>query len=292
MDNRALGKGLSALIPEKAAPSTEEVPQAADRGVAYVETHLIADNSLQPRIDYDEEKLAELKNSIREQGMLQPILVRSRESGFEVIAGERRLKAARSLKLEKIPIIIKEVTDKEALEIALVENIQREELNPIEEAKAFRKLIDDFHYTQEEVAQAVGKERSTITNLLRVLNLPENIQQGVFDGHISMGHARTLLGVEDPSEKNKLFEAVIRDRLSVRELENIVKAVATPKQPAGVRREKKEKQKNHEIIRLEEELQKSLGTKVRVDASKKRGKIVIEYYSLDDLERVIQLIKK
>ena len=194
--------------------------------------------------------------------------------------------------MEKIPIIIKEVTDKEALEIALVENIQREELNPIEEAKAFRKLIDEFQYTQEEVAQAVGKDRSTITNLLRVLNLPENIQRGVFDGQISMGHARTLLGVDDDDERNKLFEAIVRDALSVRELENIVKAVATPKQPAGARREKKEKQKNHEIIRLEEELQKSLGTKVRVDASKKRGKIVIEYYSLDDLERLIQLIKK
>lgn len=292
MDNRALGKGLSALIPEKATASTEQSSQGDERIVVYVDINLIADNSLQPRIDYDEEKLTELKNSIREQGMLQPILVRSRDSGFEVIAGERRLRAARSLKLDKIPIIIKDVTDKEALEIALVENIQREELNPIEEAKAFRKLIDEFQYTQEEVAQAVGKDRSTITNLLRVLNLPENIQQGVFDRLISMGHARTLLGVDDDAQRNSLFEAIINDGLSVRELENRVKAVATPKQPAGTRREKKEKHKNHEIIRLEEELQKSLGTKVRVDASKKRGKIVIEYYSLDDLERLIQLIKK
>ncbi len=292
MDNRALGKGLSALIPEKAAAPAEQSSQGDERGVAYVDTNLVTDNSLQPRIDYDEAKLTELKNSIREQGMLQPILVRSKNSGFEVIAGERRLRAARALKLEKIPIIIKEVTDKEALEIALVENIQREELNPIEEAKAFRKLIDEFQYTQEEVAQAVGKDRSTITNLLRVLNLPENIQQGVFEGLISMGHARTLLGVEDAAEKNRLYEAIIRDQLSVRELENLVKTVSTPKQSAGARREKKEKQKNHEIIRLEEELQKTLGTKVRVDASKKRGKIVIEYYSLDDLERLIQLIKK
>lgn len=292
MDNRALGKGLSALIPEKSDTPSEGSRPGEDRSVVYVDTNLIKDNSLQPRIDYNEEKLLELKNSIREQGMLQPILVRSKDSGFEVIAGERRLRAARALKLEKIPIIIKEVTDKEALEIALVENIQREELNPIEEAKAFRKLIDDFQYTQEEVAQAVGKDRSTITNLLRVLNLPENIQQGVFEGQISMGHARTLLGVDDPAERNKLFEMIVQEQLSVRELENIVKAVATPKQPAGTRREKKEKQKNHEIIRLEEELQKSLGTKVRVDASKKRGKIVIEYYSLDDLERLIQLIKK
>ena len=293
MENRALGKGLSALIPEKSrVPESEQGNSGNERGVVYVETNLISDNSLQPRINYDDTKLVELKNSIREQGLLQPILVRSKNSGFEVIAGERRLRAARSLKLEKIPIIIKEVTDKEALEIALVENIQREELNPIEEARAFRKLIDEFHYTQEEVAQAVGKDRSTITNLLRVLNLPENIQQGVFDGAISVGHARTLLGVDTENEMNRLYEAVIRDQLSVRELESLVKSVAAPKEPSGIRREKKEKQKNHEILRLEEELQKTLGTKVRVDASKKRGKIVIEYYSLDDLERLIQLIKK
>ena len=166
MDNRALGKGLSALIPDKANNPSDQSRSGDDRNVVYVDTNLVADNSLQPRIDYNEEKLLELKNSIREQGILQPILVRSKNSGFEVVAGERRLRAARALKLEKIPIIIKEVTDKEALEIALVENIQREELNPIEEAKAFRKLIDEFQYTQEEVAQAVGKDRSTITNLL------------------------------------------------------------------------------------------------------------------------------
>ncbi len=293
MDNRALGKGLSALIPgHTETDDLDDTQRAASADVLTVETKLISNNTLQPRIDYDEEKLLELKNSIREQGVLQPILVRAKGDGYEVVAGERRLKAARSLKLETVPVIIKNVTDKEALEIALVENIQREELNPIEEAKAFRKLIDEFQYTQEEVAQAVGKDRSTITNLLRVLNLPENIQQGVFDGKISMGHARTLLGVDSQNEKNRLFDLVVQDALSVRELENLVKAQAPRDAGLGSRRVKKEKTKNHEIIALEEDLQKTLGTKVRVDASKKRGKIVIEYYSLEDLQRVIQLIRK
>lgn len=293
MDNRALGKGLSALIPGNAeTEEVEDTQQSSSADVLTVETKLISNNTLQPRIDYNEEKLLELKNSIREQGVLQPILVRVKGDGYEVVAGERRLKAARSLKMETVPVIIKNVTDKEALEIALVENIQREELNPIEEAKAFRKLIDEFQYTQEEVAQAVGKDRSTITNLLRVLNLPENIQQGVFDGKISMGHARTLLGVDSQNEKNRLFDLIVQDTLSVRELENLVKAQAPRDTGLGSRRVKKEKTKNHEIIALEEDLQKALGTKVRVDASKKRGKIVIEYYSLEDLQRVIQLIRK
>ncbi|MGE0267810.1 MAG: ParB/RepB/Spo0J family partition protein [Candidatus Omnitrophota bacterium] len=291
MENRALGKGLSALIPEKTKVTAMDHPvNDANQPVILVNINLINDNRLQPRINYNQDRLEELKNSIREQGLLQPILVRIKDNGYEVIAGERRLRAARSLKLEKIPVIVKDVTDKEALEIALVENIQREELNPIEEAKAFRKLIDEFQYTQEEVAQAVGKDRTTITNLLRVLNLPENIQQGVFDGAISVGHARTLLGVESDSEKNRMFEKIIKEALSVRELENIVKTQT--QNFGGARKIKNEKQKNYEIIKLEEDLQKILGTKVRVDASKKRGKIIIEYYSFEDLERVLQLIRK
>lgn len=291
MENRALGKGLSALIPEKSKLTELENPvDNLNPSVFYVNINLIADNKLQPRINYDQDKLDELKNSIREQGVLQPILVRIKGSGYEVIAGERRLRAARALKLEKIPVILKNVTDKEALEIALVENIQREELNPIEEAKAFRKLIDEFQYTQEEVAQAVGKDRSTITNLLRVLNLPERIQKGVFDGAITVGHARTLLAIESENEKNRIFEMIIKDTLSVRELENLVKTQT--QNSVGIRKIKKNIEKNHEIVQLEEGLQKALGTKVRIDASKKRGKIIIEYYSLEDLERVIQLIKK
>jgi len=281
MDNRALGKGLSALIPDKAGDSTKE-------SIAFLDTNSIKDNKFQPRINYDDTKLNELKASIKEKGVLQPILVRAKGDHFEVVAGERRLRAARLLKLEKIPAIIKEVTDQEALVIALVENIQREELNPIEEAQAFKKLVDDFQYTQETIAQAVGKDRSTITNYLRLLNLPENIKKGVFDGEISVGHARTLLSIDSQSEKNRLFELTIRKALSVRELENLVKT----KVKGGSRKVKGKDTTSHEIIALEEDLQKILGTKVRVKTAKKRGKIVIEYYSLDDLDRIIRIIKK
>ncbi|MBP9853886.1 MAG: ParB/RepB/Spo0J family partition protein [Candidatus Omnitrophica bacterium] len=291
MENRALGKGLSALIPEKSKLTTLEGDSSGQQAsVELVSTSLISDNRLQPRINYNEDRLEELKNSIREQGVLQPILVRVKGDGYEVIAGERRLRAARALKLEKIPVVVKNVTDKEALEIALVENIQREELNPIEEAKAFRKLINDFQYTQDEVAQAVGKDRSTITNLLRVLSLPENIQQGVFDGVISVGHARTLLGLESDNEKNRIFEKIVKESLSVRALENLVKT-QTPSF-SGARKIKQGEERNYQIIKLEEDLQKVIGTKVRIDASKKRGKIIIEYYSIEDLERITQLIKQ
>jgi len=281
MEGRALGKGLSALIPEK----KEEVKGEA---VAYLKTNSIQDNSLQPRTNYDDAKLNDLKASIKEKGVLQPILVRKREGQYEVVAGERRLRASRALGLEEIPVIVKEVTDQEAFVIALVENIQREELNPIEEAEAYRKLIEEFEYTQEAVAQSVGKDRSTISNLLRVLKLPTEIRKSVYDGDLSVGHARALLGVEIPTERDRLFVLTIKKGLSVRELENLVQS----KNKGGSRRAKTQTAKDHEVVALEEDLQKTLGTKVRVMPQKKRGKVVIEYYSLDDLDRIIQIIKK
>ena len=183
MEGRALGKGLSALIPDKdlsIMDSTEKV--------AYLETHLIGNNVLQPRIQYTESSMQELVQSIKEKGILQPILVRRTTNGYEVVAGERRLRAARTLKLEKIPAIIKDLTNREALVIALVENIQRENLNPIEEAQAFQKLIEDFGYSHEQVAQSVGKDRSTITNLLRLLTLKMYIKEAIMSNLISMGH--------------------------------------------------------------------------------------------------------
>lgn len=280
MDNKVLGKGLSALIPEKSKPSSE--------GVTYLKTESIKDNSLQPRTNYDDEKLENLKASIKEKGVLQPILVRQKNDTYEVVAGERRLRAARSLNLAQVPVIIKEVSDQEALVIALIENIQREELNPIEEAEAYKRLIEQFHYTQEAVAHSVGKDRSTVANLMRLLNLPENIKKTVYDGKLSVGHARALLSIESVVERNRLFDLTIKKQLSVRELENLV--VAGGK--GGSRREKQKKVKDYEVISLEEELQKTLGTKVRIIFQKKRGKIVIEYYSLNDLDRIIQLIRK
>jgi ParB family chromosome partitioning protein len=283
MEGKALGKGLSALIPER-----EKEEAAKGEAVAYLKTNIIQDNSLQPRTNYDDEKLNDLKASIKERGVLQPILVREKNGQYEVVAGERRLKAARSLDLDEVPVIIKNVTDQEAFVIALVENIQREELNPIEEAEAYRKMIEDFSYTQEQVAQSVGKDRSTISNLLRILRLPVEMRRSVYNGDLSVGHARSLLSVEIPSERERLFVLTMKKGLSVRELENLVQS----KSKGGTRKANSQADKDHEVIALEEDLQRTLGTKVRLMTQKKRGKIVIEYYSLDDLDRIIQLIKK
>ena len=181
MENRALGKGLSALIPDRTGSEKSEK-------VNFIKTEEIKENPFQPRTNYDDAKLSELIASIKEKGVLQPILVRQKGNFYEVVAGERRLRAARSLKIEEIPVIVKSVSDQEALVLALVENIQREELNAIEEAQAFKRLIDDFQFTQDAVAQSVGKDRSTISNLLRLLRLPEEIQKSVFEGGISEGH--------------------------------------------------------------------------------------------------------
>lgn len=280
MGNRALGKGLSALIPEIAAVNKEEV--------AFLKTVLVKDNSFQPRKDYNDEKLDELKTSIKENGVLQPILVRKKDGVFEVIAGERRLRAVRDLGIEKIPVIVKDVTDQQALVISLIENIQREELNPIEEAGAYKKLIEEFNYTQDAVARSVGKDRSTVSNLLRLLKLPMEIQKKVSAGALSVGHARALLSVENVYDKKHLVELTIQKGLSVREMEKMVKSF----EKGGERLKLPEGKNPPEIISLKESLQKILGTKIDIKHRKKKGKIVIEYYSLKDLDRVIRLITK
>jgi ParB family chromosome partitioning protein len=281
MDNKALGKGLSALIPEKAEQASDNVTQ--------IKTALIKDNSLQPRTYYDEQKLDELKASIKEKGVLQPILVRKLGTEYEVIAGERRLRAARALNLENIPAVVRVATDREALVLALVENIQREELNAIEEAQSFRKLIDEFNFSQEDVAKSIGKDRSTVNNLLRLLKLPEDIQKAVFAGQISPGHARALLTVEDKKVQQKIFAEIIAQGLSVREVEKLVKNAGKDSSPIETQKKPAE---NQDVASLEEDLQRSLGTKVRVLSKNKKGKIVIEYYSLEDLDRIIGILKK
>jgi len=283
MDKRALGKGLSALIPDK-----DRSDSIAGEVVAYLKTSSIRDNKFQPRTDYDENKLKDLMESIKEKGIIQPILVREiEEGGYEVIAGERRIKAARALNMEDIPAIIKSVNDEEALIIALIENVQREDLNPIEEAQAYKRLIENFNLNQEDVAKAVGKDRSTISNIMRLLKLPDEIQQLVYGGDITMGHARALLALESSDDIKKFFAKIKEKSLSVRELENLIQS-----QEGKPRRVKKKGERDHEIVALEEELQKALGTKVRIKANKKRGKVIIEYYSLDDLDRIIRKIKE
>lgn len=280
MENKALGKGLSALIPEREEKRGE--------AVLYLKTSVLKDNSLQPRTNYDDAKLNELKASIKEKGIFQPILVREKNGNYEVVAGERRLRAARALGLEEVPAIVKKVNDQEALVISLVENIQREELNPIEEAEAFKRLIEEFNYTQDAVAQSVGKDRSTISNTLRLLKLPKDMQASIYNGTISFGHARALLGVESIAEQKRLYALTIKKNLSVRELESLARGESK----ISSRREKIKKGQDHEIVALQEELQRTLGTKVRLQHQKKRGKIIIEYYSIDDLERILKIIKK
>lgn len=282
MENRALGKGLSALIPEKSAVAPNE-------SVTQVKVIDIQENPLQPRISYDEERFSELMASIKERGVLQPILVRPKGDGYELIAGERRLRAARALNFDEVPVVVKAVSDQEALVLALIENIQREELNPIEEAQAFQRLISEFHFTQDSVAQSVGKDRSTVGNLIRLLKLPQDIQKSVSDGKLSAGHARALLSVDNPQEQKRLFEKTIMRQLSVRELENLIKYGIK----GGLRlKRSRTTARDSYLVDLEELLQRVLGTKVRIMAQKKRGKIIIEYYSPEDLQRISDIIKK
>jgi ParB family chromosome partitioning protein len=281
MEVKALGKGLSALISERNDGVKNEY-------VSYLKTSSIQYNSLQPRTNYNDEKLNDLKSSIKESGVLQPIIVRKYNGQYEVVAGERRLRAARALNLPEIPAIVKDVTDKEAFVIALIENIQREELNPIEEAEAYRKLIEEFEYTQEDVAKSVGKDRSTVGNLLRLLKLPIDIRKSVYNGELSVGHARALLSLENPTDRDRIFALTIKKGISVRELENIVQS----KNVGKSKKTKSNNAKDHDVIVIEENLQKILGTKVNIVPQRKRGKIVVEYYSLDDLDRIIAIIRK
>jgi len=286
MDNKALGKGLAALIPQKKEMSSLE--NSGGEGVLYLKTSIIKDNRLQPRQNYDEGRLADLVASIKEKGLLQPILVRKAGLGYEVIAGERRLRAARKLNFDQVPVIVKNVTDREALVLALVENIQREELNPIEEAQGFKRLVDEFQFTQETVAGAIGKDRSTVTNLLRLLRLPLEIQEQVAANKISVGHARALLSIEDPKIQKALAQKIIAKSLSVRQTEALVRSHAAPapgKKKAG-------RSKDRDIQILEEEISRILGTRVMVEDRKNKGKVVIEYYSLDDLDRILGILRK
>lgn len=285
MDKRALGKGLSALIPEKTdLPADQKSPGP----VTHVPISKIKENSNQPRLRYDEAKISELQASIKNKGLLQPILVREKGDGYEVIAGERRLRAAKANNFEQVPVVIKEATDQEAFVLALVENIQREELNPMEEAQAFRRLTEDFGLSQDQVATSVGKDRSTISNLLRLLKLPPEIQESVMNNDISMGHARALLAMDNPEKQKELFRKIVKKGLSVREVENL-----THMSPEAKPRHKRPTDaKSQDLVLLEEALQKFLGTKVRIQAQKKRGKIIIEYYSLEDLKRILQVVQK
>lgn len=282
MERRALGKGLGALIPEKAVDSA-----AHKEEIIYVQSGQIKPNPFQPREDFDQQGIEELAQSIKEKGVIQPLLVRRRGDNYELIAGERRLRAAGSLGLKEIPIIVREVSDQDSLELALIENIQREGLNPIEEAHAYQHLLDKFNVTQEKISEVLGKARATITNTLRLLKLPHEIQDEMKKGRISFAHGRALLEVEDANQQRRLAQDIISKGLSVRELESLLKSsrpkITKRKIGAGLR--------EPIVAILEEQLQHALATKVRISKRKKRGHINIEFYSQEDLERIVNVIK-
>jgi len=277
MEKKALGKGISALIPE-AAPEAHNQER-----VIRIPLGKIKPNPFQPREHFEDESLQELTRSIKEKGVIQPVLVRRQGDYYELIAGERRYRAAKSLNLNEIPVIIREAADQDSLELSLIENIQRQDLNPIEEARAYHYLIGKFNLTQDKLSEILGKSRPAIANIIRLLKLPQEIQEEIKKGRISFAHGRALLEIEDLNQQRRLCQEIISNRLSVRELENLIK----------LRRPKINKQRTGEFNNrdtytavLEEELQHILATKVRVIRKKKRGHIVIEFYSQEDLDRI------
>jgi ParB family chromosome partitioning protein len=279
-----LGKGLGALIPDDLSIQDDK---DINKDVNKISINMIRANESQPRKSFDENKLNSLTASIKEHGIIQPLVLKKDEGDtYTIIAGERRWRAAKLAGLKEIPAVIMNVTEKQVLEISLIENIQREDLNPIEEALAYKKLIDDFKLTQEELSERVGKSRTAITNCLRLLNLDLRVQQYVIEGVITEGHGRAILGVEDKNFQFKLAQTVIDEGLSVRETEKLAKNMLHDN-----KRKRKEKDENPYYIDIEERLKNIFGTKVSIKSGRNKGKIEIEYYSEDDLQRIVELLK-
>ncbi len=281
-----LGKGLNALIPEDMNFESELEPKKDNKNT--VDINLIKSNSEQPRKVFDDEKIIELAESIKHNGIIQPIILQKESKDqYIIVAGERRWRAAKLIGLKEVPAIILELTDKEVLEISLIENIQRQDLNSIEEAVAYKKLISEFNLTQEELSKRIGKSRVTITNTLRLLNLNENVQQYLIEGVISEGHGRVLLSVTDAKVQYELAQKVIDDKLSVRELENIIKRM---RNNSEINTRVVHKEKNPYYKDVTNRLENYFGTKVNVTNKNNKGKIEIEYYSEEDLQRILEII--
>ena len=290
-----LGKGLDSLIPDKKvklassgklADSKKEEPDNKTGGVL-VNINQVEPNREQPRKDFDEDALMELADSIKQFGILQPLLVQKKKDYYEIIAGERRWRAAKLAGLKEVPVIIKDYTDQEIVEISLIENIQRENLNPIEEAMAYKRLLEEFNLKQDEVAERVSKSRTAVTNSMRLLKLSGRVQQMIVDDMISTGHARALLAIDDEEQQYMLANRVFDEKLSVRETEKLVKALKNPK------KEVKKTIIEHTFVyeNLEEQMKNIIGTKVSVNPKANgKGKIEIEYYSEEELERIYDLI--
>ncbi|HEX9020016.1 MAG TPA: ParB/RepB/Spo0J family partition protein [Nitrospirota bacterium] len=281
MQKQALGKGLGALIPDLSTLGDKEKKAF---GISEIALEKIIPNEYQPRKHFDDEKLKELAASIEEQGVIQPVIVhKASDGGYQLIAGERRWRAARLAGLKTIPALVKDVTKRELLEMALIENIQREDLNPLEAAEAYKRLQDEFNITQEDLARRVGKERSTVTNFLRILGLPREVKQDIATGALSMGHAKALLSLERVRDQLRAAAVMVKRGLSVREAEALAARLKNPP------KEKRPRQ-SHELKAVEERLRKSLGTKVSIVSRVKGGRIMIEYYSTEDLDRILEKI--
>ncbi|MBP1890802.1 ParB family chromosome partitioning protein [Clostridium moniliforme] len=276
-----LGKGLGALIPDEV--ETKEKSSST----TLIPLNSIVNNSDQPRKFFDSDNIAELAESIKNHGIIQPLILKKDGNKYVIIAGERRWRAAKMLSLKEVPAIIMELSDKEILEISLIENIQRQDLNPIEEALAYRKLIDDFNLTQQELSKRIGKSRVAITNTMRLINLDERVQQYLIESVISEGHGRALLGVEDKDLQYDLAQKIIDEKLSVRELERLIKLLFKEKDNDN---KKKNEEINPYVKDVQNRLQDYFGTKVNINSKNKKGKIEIEYYSEDDLNRILELI--
>ena len=292
--NKGLGRGLDALFADQAPvynpikeESTSETAPVSRNGnaVVYININDIKPNEGQPRKTFVEEKLNELAASITEHGIIQPLVVRNHDGHYEIVAGERRWRAARKAELKEVPCIIREFTDEENMLVAIIENMQREDLNPIEEAEGLNQMIKTYGLTQAEVSKSVSKSRPYITNALRLLKLPEDIKTYVVDGQLTTGHARALLAVEDKEKQMILCKKIIEEGLSVRKIEELAKKETTPKKKPA------KKKKSADTVHVETELKNLFGTKVSIEKKGKKGVIQLEYYSTEELNRLIELLK-
>lgn len=287
-----LGKGLDSLIPDHHSekPLNNETGQADDKdGVLMVKLSKVEPNREQPRKQFDEDSLLELAESIKQFGVLQPLLVLDKKEYYEIIAGERRWRAAKMAGIKEIPVIVKEYSEQEIVEISLIENIQRENLNPIEEAMAFKRLLEEFQLKQDEVSERVSKSRTAVTNSLRLLKLEQRVQEMLVEEMLTTGHARALLAITDPKEQVELATRIFDEKLSVRETEKLIKNILNP-----AKKEEKQEDPAQDAIygQLEEKMKGIVGTKVTINRKKNnKGRIEIEYYSQEELERIIEIFE-
>jgi ParB family chromosome partitioning protein len=278
LSKQRLGKGLNALIPE--------LPQMEDQSIQEISVNDIAPNRNQPRQQFDADKMEQLSESISKHGVVQPIAVRRIDRGYEIVAGERRWRAARMAGLKTVPAVVMELDERQVMEIALVENLQREDLNPIEEAEAYKTLMEEFNLTQEEISAAIGKSRPAIANTLRLLSLSEDIQRLVRTNRLTAGHARALIALGE-EDRGTVVDRILKEELSVRETEKLIGSMVEGRK----RKAAPTKEKKPWLMDMEEQIAEILGTKVQIIQGRKKGKIEIEYYSPEDLERILEFIK-